>query len=272
MNENNLVQKINIALIDEPVNPMRSNAFDDDIIELAKSIKSYGLLQPITLKQKGDRYEVIAGHRRLLAHKYLGLNFIDAIVKDVDDKTSDVLKIEENLRRRDVNPVDEAIFISSFMERNNLSVRETAELLNRSESFINSRINILSYPDYLISYIRDGKISLGAAEYLAQIEPEPLRYDYCRIAALRGLSVMMAKDWLFQSQANRLPQDPNNYQPSPAVDSSEPVYSRYKCVFCHQFDDVINLYNGWFHAECESLYNRALNETSGEVGPEDKNQ
>ena len=204
----------------------------------------------------------------MLAHKYLGLSFIDAIIKNVDDKTADILKVEENLRRKDVNPVDEAIYISSFIERNDLSIEETAQLLSRSVSFIRSRLNILTYPDYLVSYIRDGKISLGAAEYLAQIEPETLRYEYCRIASIRGLSVNMAKDWLLQSQMNRLPSNPDNYQPSEMPADSNPAYPQYKCLFCGKVDDVINLYNGWFHSECKHIFDEAI-ESSDVVGPDE---
>jgi len=262
------VQKINIALIDEPQNPMRTDAYDEDIKELAESIKLYGLLQPITLKKNGDRYEVVAGHRRLLAHKYLGLSFIDAIVRDLDDKVSDILKVEENLRRKDVNPVDEAIFIAGFMDRNNLSVKDASALLNRSEQFVQSRLDLLHYPDYLLSYIRDGKISLGAAQYLALIQPEYLRRDYCRIASIRGLSINMAKDWLNQSRFNQLPANPDDYRPSESLTSFTPQVSKYECLFCHKLDEVVNLYNGWYHLECKRVYDEVFNEKSGGVEPD----
>lgn len=193
------IEKINVLEINEPQHAMRSDARNEDIESLAKSIEQFGLLQPITLRKVGDRYEVIAGHRRLLAHKHLGYPFIPAIVREADEADSDAMKVHENLYRADVNPVDQAAFLYEYMQRSNLTIEELAKQLNRSVSWVNSRIQILSYPPYLVEFVGEGKLSMATAEILNQITNEKVREKYCRDAAMVGLSAVRAKYWLSQS-------------------------------------------------------------------------
>lgn len=196
------IEKINVLQINEPKHAMRSDARNEDIESLAKSIEQFGLLQPITLRKIGDRYEVIAGHRRLLAHKHLGYPFIPAIVREADEADSDAMKVHENLYRADVNPVDQAAFLYEYMQRSNLTIEELAKQLNRTVAWVNSRIQILSYPPYLVEFVGEGKLSMATAEILNQIPNELIREKYCRDAAMVGLSAVRAKYWLAQSSVN----------------------------------------------------------------------
>ncbi len=263
-----------VQLVDDPTNPMRSQVDDDDLRSLADSIKSHGLIQPISVRAVGGRYEVIAGHRRLAAHRLLAIPFIRSVVFDVDDKEADTLKMHENLFRKDVNPIDQAVFIRRLISRSGMSEADVAAALNCSPALVASRLEILEYPDYLREYLYEGKISLGAAQYLALIEPEGLRFDYCRIAAIRGINVRTAKDWLTQAQINHLPSDPSAYIPSP--DSSNPIPEslRLHCDFCGEADNVINLYSGWHHQQCLDIFQQSLLKESvavdnSDAGPAD---
>lgn len=196
------IEKINVLQINEPQHAMRSDARNEDIESLAKSIEQFGLLQPITLRKVGERYEVIAGHRRLLAHKHLGYPFIPAIVREADEADSDAMKVHENLYRADVNPVDQAAFLYEYMQRSNLTIDELAKQLNRTVPWVNSRIQILSYPPYLVEFVGEGKLSMATAEILNQIPNEVIREKYCRDAAIVGLSAVRAKYWLAQTSVN----------------------------------------------------------------------
>jgi ParB family chromosome partitioning protein len=193
------IEQIKIIDIDEPEHAMRSDAWSDDIESLAKSIAQFGLLQPITLRKNGERYEVIAGHRRLLAHKHLGYPFISGIVREADKSDSDAMKVHENLYRADVNPVDQAVFLYEYMERAGLNIDELAKQLNRTVAWVTSRIQILAYPPYLIEFVGEGKLSMATAEILNQIPNELIREKYCRDAAIIGLSATRAKYWVSQA-------------------------------------------------------------------------
>lgn len=226
------IEYIDLNLIDEPEHAMRSDIHDDELVALSKSIEQFGLLQPVTLRKLGDRYEVIAGHRRTAAHKYLGRQRIAAIVREADDVTTDAIKVHENLYRADVNPVDQASFLYEYMQRSNLTIEQLAEQLNRTVSWVQSRVQILTYPPYLIEFVGEGKLSMATAEILNQIKNEPLREKYCRDAAIIGLSAARAKFWLAQaSLASSTPGQVSVEPPQEGDMQIERPVLKLQCVF-----------------------------------------
>jgi ParB family chromosome partitioning protein len=96
---NNMIIEIPIDAIDDPVDAMRVTMDNDQLVELAQSIRSVGLIEPIIVKQNGDRYEVVAGHRRLKAASMAGLITIKSIVRSGSDEEMEVIKVHENFCR-----------------------------------------------------------------------------------------------------------------------------------------------------------------------------
>jgi ParB/RepB/Spo0J family partition protein len=211
---------------------MRSEVWDEDLDDLARSIEQFGLLQPITIRAVGERYEVIAGHRRLSAHRKLGKASISAIVREADETTSDAMKVHENLYRADVNPVDQAVYLAKYAERAGLSPAELAVQCNRSLAWVTSRLGLLAYPDYLIEMVGEGRLSMASAEILNQIENPNIRESYCRAAAQQGLSAPRARYWLAQAQLGRF--DVNNIVTEPvpvgAPEGTQAII-KFKCAF-----------------------------------------
>ena len=162
--------------------------------------------------------------------------------------------MHENFFRQDVNPIDQATFIVKFMNDSKNTLADVAKITGYSEQWVQLRIDILSYPEYLIVYIYEGKISLGAAQYLAQIEPEPLRVDYCRIASIRGINIATAKNWLTQAQFSKLTPSPSDDVDIENVTTYKPNIDELDCMFCHKKDNVVHLYNGWFHEACRKSF------------------
>src|SRR5574343_2047869 len=105
------VQEIFSDRIDDPKEAMRTELDRDDLFDLAENIKQNGLINPITIRPMGDRYEVVAGHRRLSACKIAGIIKIPCVVRELDDTKTFEVMAAENLERADVDPVDEAIFL-----------------------------------------------------------------------------------------------------------------------------------------------------------------
>jgi ParB family chromosome partitioning protein len=110
------MQNIGIDVIDDPHAPVRTAMDEEKLVELANSIKLHGLIQPITVRKVGPRYEVIAGHRRLKACRRAGVALVPSIVREVNDAKADELRMAENLYREDVNPVDEARYIRRMID------------------------------------------------------------------------------------------------------------------------------------------------------------
>jgi len=214
--ETNKIQQIPTDLIDDPKSAIRSRVSDSALYELADSIRDIGLIQPIIVKRVGGRFEVIVGHRRLVASKLAGRLAIPAIVSDVDDARADAIKLHENIVREDVNPVDQARLIKKVLDQSGLSVLELADRLKRSETFIRSRLALLDWDPKIIDAVYLDKISFSAAYWFAKITDPIKRLYYLDVAVRQGISPSLARDWYKSWEAKRLP------EPPPRVEIVEP--------------------------------------------------
>ena len=219
MESQNQFQRIRIDLIDAPRVAMRTTIDDEQIDELEADIAVHGLIEPIVVRPVDGRYELIAGQRRLRAARLLGWELIEAKVIQCDDDTAFALRLAENLQRRDVSVVDEASYIGEIMLRTKKSISATAEMLHRSVSWVNDRLAVFEMPDYLKDHLHYGRVSLGAAMWLVQIENENQRRYYSHYAAQNGCTVMQARRWVELEQAIKkaggggLPSSPNDVPP-----------------------------------------------------------
>jgi len=253
-------------MVDEPKNAMRSDVWDTDLDDLARSIEQFGLMQPVIVSRQSahigqdaspacqnftdkgtcehDRFEIVAGHRRLAAHRKLGLQTIDAIEKVVDQTTNDAMKIHENLYRASVNPVDEAVFLAEYQNRSQLSLSELARMVNRTEVWVQTRLDILTYPDYLIEFVHEGKLSMATASVLNKIKHPKIKESYCRTASIQGLSATRARYWLDQANVGTVDPDAISIEtPTEYTGSSEPVVVKMRCAIDGQEYDVNYLQN-----------------------------
>lgn len=202
------IQNISVDLIDDPIAPIRSDLNDNNISDLAVSIKSVGIIEPLIVRARGKRYEVIAGHRRLAASRLAGLAALPCIVRDLTEKDGDILKIHENLYREAIDVVDEAEFINSALHRLKLKVDEFAQLINRSPSYVRERLKILNYDDYMVQALQKKQISFSVARYLSRIENPDRRREYTSYAVSNGITPRLAQMWYQTSKEGNLPEQP----------------------------------------------------------------
>ena len=186
----------------------------------------------------------------MTAARLASLVTIPAIIRDLDDAAATTQKIHENLLRVDVNPIDEAIFLSKIMQEQNLDIKKIAELTRRSADYISSRLEILQYPDYLIEAIGDKQISLGAAEYLAKITDEQVRRNYVSYAISGGISVKRAIAWHDSWNRGGVYSNPLDLEDSDSETGELREPHKELCVICQRHDvpDTMMLYYG--HREC----------------------
>ena len=122
-------------IVPNPYQPRK--VFSDSALEeLSKSIQEYGVLQPITVRQKDNGYELVAGERRLRAAKLAKLETIPAIINNMSDQHSAVLALLENLQREDLNPIEEALAYQSLLQTRGLSHYQLAKKLGKSKSYV----------------------------------------------------------------------------------------------------------------------------------------
>ncbi len=216
--------------IDDPSNPMRSELDRSALFELADNIKQNGLINPITVRPKGDRYEVVAGHRRISACKIAGVIKIPCVVRVLNDQETFAVKAAENLEREDVNPVDEATFISEYMRETGAEPKEVAKALRRSISFVESRMVVGQMPDYMKEYLGRGELKLGAALALFKIDNDHTRRLWVDMAVRDGVSVAQAEYWLHGYEVGKLPGGANSDTPPSDFQYSPPSKIMFECA------------------------------------------
>ena len=224
------VQDIFTDQINDPANPMRSDLDRDGLFELAANIKQNGLINPITVRPVADRFEVVAGHRRLGACRIAGLIRIPCVVRELTDEQAFAVMTAENLERADVPLLDECRHYKAAIERFGKTLEEIAKAAKRSVSYIQSRLAIADMPDYLQNYLQSGDIKLGAALALTQITDESRRRVWTDMAVRDGVSVAQAEYWLHGWVMNQLPDGSNSSVPPEGYESGVPPVVKFECA------------------------------------------
>jgi ParB family transcriptional regulator, chromosome partitioning protein len=167
----------------------RTRLDESALVELTASIEASGLLQPVIVRSKNGRYELIAGERRWRAVQRLGWPKIPAIIKDVDDKTLLTLALIENLQRNDLNAIDEAAGYERMGEEFSIPQAEIARLVGRNRSTIANLLRLLKLPEEVKGLVQEGKLSEGHARALLAVEAEPEMIRLAKEAVEQGWSV-----------------------------------------------------------------------------------
>jgi ParB family chromosome partitioning protein len=165
--------------------------FDDRTIgELASSIRTYGIVQPIVVRELSHGgYQLVAGERRLRAAHVAGLETVPVLVRDVDETGALELALIENLQREDLSPIDEARGYVSLMELSGLSQGDVAERVGRDRSTVANAIRLLDLPEDVQELLSTGSLSAGHGRALLSFGPEQDVRAAARKAVDRGLSV-----------------------------------------------------------------------------------
>lgn len=161
------IVEISIDLIDpNPFQPRK--AFDDEeLSELADSIKQQGLIQPIALRKVGDRYQIISGERRTRATRIAGLPTIKAqVFENLDDKAMAEWALIENIQRVDLNPVEIARSYQQLIDKHGYKHEDLAKIVSKSRSAITNSLRLLKLPEQVLLWIEEGKLNSGAARAL----------------------------------------------------------------------------------------------------------
>jgi ParB family chromosome partitioning protein len=174
--------------VPNPFQP-RTHIDETELLELTASIEASGLLQPVIVRPRNGKYELIAGERRWRAVQRLGWPKIPAVVKDVDDPTLLTLALIENLQRDDLSPIDEASGYQRLGEEFELAQAEIARLVGRDRSTIANLLRLLKLPEEIKQQIQEGKLSEGHARALLSVSDETQQLALAKQAAEEGWSV-----------------------------------------------------------------------------------
>jgi len=166
---------VKISLVEPNRNQPRKMFDKDSLDELTKSVKQYGVLQPIIVKKIGNRYEIVAGERRWRAAQAAGLSEVPVVVRDYDDQKAKEIAIIENIQRTDLNPIEEALAYKSLIEEYNLTQEELSDKVSKNRSTITNSPRLLKLSKNIQQYMIEGRISSGHARALLSLEDEGKR-------------------------------------------------------------------------------------------------
>ena len=210
-NEKN-VTEINIDDIrSNPYQPRKT--FDiESLNELAKSIREYGVVQPIIVKKSIKGYELVAGERRTKAAKIAGLKKIPAIIKDFDDQEMMEIAWVENIQRQDLNPIDEATSISNIIKLRGYTQEEFANKFGKSRTYVTNILGLLKLPDEVKKLVEKRSLSMSHARVLSKIEDDDKVIDLAKKVITDSLSVHdLEKMSQEEKQVNNKSKNKSNY-------------------------------------------------------------
>lgn len=191
------LNEIRLTLIS--MNPLQPRKLFDETVmdELVSSIREKGIIQPVTVRRKGEGYELIAGERRVRAARIAGLETIPAYVIEVaSDEEMMELALIENIQREDLNPVDEALGYSLLIEKYGISQEAVATKVGKNRTTITNSIRLLKLPEVILNGLRDRRISTGHARALLGLESPKQQETLYQKIVNEGLSVRAVEEWV----------------------------------------------------------------------------
>ncbi len=183
------VRTLRMAEIDPKADQPRRNFDAEALSQLADSIAANGILQPILVRETGERYEIIAGERRFRAARLAGLSEIPALVLEADDEAAAKYALIENLQREDLNAYEEAAAIRKRLDEYGLSQEQVAGSIGRSRSAVANALRLLDLPKDAVKLVTDGTLSAGHARTLLGLLDKGQIGDVARKCVQSALSV-----------------------------------------------------------------------------------
>lgn len=189
--EENSKNTMEIAIDDIRSNPYQPRkTFDiESLNELAKSIKEYGVVQPVIVKKSIKGYELIAGERRTKAAKIAGLKTIPAIIKDFSDQEMMEIALVENIQREDLNPIDEATSINNIIKLRGYTQEEFANKFGKSRTYVTNILGILKLPEEVKKLVEKRSISMSHARVLSKMDDDEKIIDLAHRIITEEISV-----------------------------------------------------------------------------------
>lgn len=238
---------IKTALIDEPASALRVEMDDAKLVELERDIAQNGLYYPLIVRAKKSRYEVVDGHRRLLACRNLNLPTVRCIVHDASSPPPEAVKLKSNLLREDNTDAEIAVWLGELAQKEGYTLSQLSDVVGRSESWVNDRTDLLRGDGEVLQALADRKINFSVAKVLNRCKSEQWRHLGLYHAIVDQLPAARLNDWLCRNAPEvenpRGVVEPVPVSPVDGVQTEPGI----RCEFCGGWKDPQNMVNLWLH-------------------------
>ena len=221
-NEN--LKSLKIAEVEPNRDQPRKTVNQESLEELAESIKTYGIIQPIVVSKQNGYYAIVAGERRWRAAKIAGLEEIPAIIRDDNEQINKEIALIENIQREDLNPLEKALGIRHLMDKYGLTQEQVSKKIGKSRSSVSNTLRILYLAPDVLELVKQGKLTEGHCKALAGIEDAERQYAAAIRMVDKGETVRQAES------KNRITKKEKNLDP------------RYKYLY----EDIEDRFQGFF--------------------------
>jgi ParB family chromosome partitioning protein len=215
------VLEVDVNSIDPNLNQPRKNFDKERLAELAQSIQTYGVVQPIIVKKQGDRYTIIAGERRYRASRIAGIETVPVVIKDYTEREFMEVSLVENLQREDLNPIEEAQAMKLLMDEHNLTQEMLSSRLAKSRSAVANTLRLLSLPQQIRDMVERFEISAGHARALVSLDGEAEKLKVAKIIINLGLSVRATESMISKIKNSETPVDKKKTVTAPEIIAAE---------------------------------------------------
>lgn len=201
------VEMLKITEIEPNRDQPRKKFDEDSLLELADSIKQFGVIQPLIVQRREQYYEIIAGERRWRAAKQAGVKEVPVIIKDYSDQEIMEISLIENIQREDLNPIEEALAYKRLLEEYHLKQDEVAEKVSKSRTAVTNSIRLLKLDKRVQQMVIDDMISTGHARCLISLDDCELQYIVATRVFDEKLSVRETEKLMRDLQKEKIPRE-----------------------------------------------------------------
>lgn len=185
---------VNIEEIKRNEDQPRKVFAQEQLDELAQSIKKYGIVQPLVVTKNNDNYQLVAGERRLRAAKLIGLDTVPVVVRQYDEQSKTEISLIENIQREDLNLLEEAAAYKYIMEKYNLTQEQLGKNLGKARSSIANTVRILKLDDSIKEYIRNDQLSEGHCKVLVGLKDPDIQKFLADKVVIEGMTVRQLEE------------------------------------------------------------------------------
>ena len=254
------LRTIALSEIDEPNIAIRLTMNDEQLDELALSIRDIGLQNPITVVEDDGRYRIVTGHRRFIAHQKINAHEILCLVRQPGEIQEIASMVAENVCREDVNAAEEAIFYSRLVEELGYSEADLMDITRRSSTYIGDRFQLLRGDEAVFAALQRGEIPFATARELNRCRDQEMRRFYLDNAVRGGHACRVVKRWIDEWNQNEIRKQQVLVPPPVAAEETAPEPERFCCCLCGGYRDPWNFVTLTIHKMEWDAIQRSLRE------------
>lgn len=215
--------ELDIDQLDPSETQPRKSFNEEKLNELALSIKSNGIIQPIIARRNGERFQIIAGERRWRAAQIAGLQKVPCVIRDVDEANMLEISLIENIQRQELNPIEEAIAYKNLLEKLNITQEEIARRVGKDRTSITNVLRLLKLPEEIQRLVEEEQLSMGHARALLSIDSMEDQKSLAAEIKIKNLSVREIEKLVKEKQEAKSNTVTKTERPSKTTDNKANV-------------------------------------------------